>query len=370
MSVDLRQYASEHLLPSLTSLESVPLRLTAQDVEKMLRDETIGAGLDILSNTTLGMIGDYFNPVEELQNFVRANFEQARYSIRQQLHNLLTSYFAWGISVAEILWAIKQDKVYFKGLIPLDITRVSFVTEKDENNKQILTAVKYQQPGEVVEIPVEKCLILFRGSIFAPKSVLARIYPRFKMKDMLVKYWATAMERFAAPAILGKTVSDTQALADALKNLYRNGVVAIYKDDEVQLLESSRNIGDVFQQAIEYLNTLILRGLLIPQAIMKQDKVGSYALAKSHLDVFRSVAAAEANYVAELLIDQLVARILDYNFSNIESYGFFKIREDKDIEAKQAMTDIIVKLLEVGVLDLVADAEFIRSELNLPKLEE
>jgi len=109
---------------------------------------------------------------------------------------------------------------------------------------------------------------------------------------------------------------------------------------------------------------------LIPQAIMKQDKVGSYALAKSHLDVFRSVAAAEANYVAELLIDQLVARILDYNFSNIESYGFFKIREDKDIEAKQAMTDIIVKLLEVGVLDLVADAEFIRSELNLPKLEE
>lgn len=367
-----KQFASEftgwfQILDEIWKISDVPM----SEYERMLHDESVAAALDLLVHNTRMKIGDYVHPDSEITSFVNANFEHLEEGLPQVLNKLLRNLFAYGYAVGELVWDA-TDKLMLKKIIVLDSSAISFVLEGNKNGGKNIGAVKYRTLEDEVVIPIWKCILLQRdrGTDGFGRSILRRAYRAYKFKEILFKYWAVAMERYAAPILYGRTSGDPEKMANVLKDVWRNGVVAVYETDNVGVIEPKHNVGETFQQVIEYANTLIFRALLIPQLLVKQENVGAYSLAKVHLEVFDRYITEEAKQVADVFIDQVVARILEYNFSNVEEYGCFVAKQKIPLEMMQTLTNVFVQLMNVGVLDPIADNEYIRNSLNIPKLEE
>lgn len=334
---------------------------TIETAQEMLRDETIYSGLHFFSVNVGNAIGEYAHDNPEIQEFVQENFENLDRSFELVISDMVMKTKTYGFCAAELVWEPRGTKLYLKRIVPLEPLRTTFKLESGN----LAAVVQYAARGRV-EIPVEKTFILRNSPELYGKSALEPVYRAWKMKKVLFKFWAIAMERYAVPVLYGKTSGDTDALAQALGSLWSRGVIAASPDVEIQVLEPKSSVAETFAKAIEQLDLLIYRGLLLPRLLGGPTTVGSYALGKVHMDLFLSSVRREARLVAEEVIDQIVAKIIDYNFADINSYGRFLESGDMSIDDKQKLAATLVSLAQAGIIDPVQDEEWIRSMLNFP----
>lgn len=345
------------------NISDIPLT----EYASMQKDETVSSALDLLVGYVRNKIGQYTHEDPSITIFVNTNFEQLDEGFIQILNKLLRNLYTYGYAVGEMVFAPFQGKLVLKKIIVLDSLNVSWVL--DENYE--IKAVRYKSMFDTVDIPIWKCIVLQRniGQDGYGESLLRSAYRAWKFKEMLFKYWALAMERYAAPILLGKTAGEPEAMANVLKDVWRNGVIAVYETDQVDVLEPSHNVGETFKSAIEYANSLIYRALLIPSMLLRVEDVGTYALAKVHLQVFERFVTEEAMQVADAILDQVVAKILELNYGQLDSYGRFLMKDSSDIENMKMLAEIYRTLIDVGVLDAIADNDYIRTTLGIPKSE-
>lgn len=342
-------------------------RLSADDIRAMLRDETVASGLQLLVNSVVLRIGEYTHPDENVLAFVTQNLEALDVGFVQLLKRLVWDYYAFGYACAEIVWQAKDGKLLLKELVPLrpELVRLRL------NKKSEVDGIIYGMFGNEVELPLWKVFWLVRNK--KPngfgESALQTAYRPYKFKEILFRYWALAMERFAAPILVGKTAGDTGQMLDALKNLWQNGAIAVDYQDEVKLLSPGEQVANNFVSAIEYANTLILRALLVPQLLIKTEQIGTYALAKVHLDVFDRFVGEEAATIADAFVDQVIARTIEFNFGALDNYGRFVMHEQSDAETQRTLSQVFATLIEAGVLDPAVDNAWMRSWLRMPRVE-
>lgn len=346
--------------------------VSLEEYNKMLKDESVSAALDLLTRFTRKKIGSYIHEDPEITEFVNRNFENLDEGFIQIIDKLIRNMYAFGYGVGEIVWEPVGDKLIISKIIVLDSAKVSFVLGKKKKSNKYITHIRYYGSLQKIDIPIEKCILIQRdiGPDGFGRSLLRRAYRPYKFKEMLFKYWALAMERYAAPILYGKTVGDPQKMAEVLKEVWRNGVIAVFNEDEVGVIQPSGDVGKTFRDAISYANTLIFRALLVPQLLMKQENIGTYSLAQVHLNVFNNLISEEAKQIGDKLIDQLVTKILYYNFLNVDSYGSFVAQEEMSVDNMKSLAEIFVQLVGAGIIDPVLDNDYIRKTLKIPKVEE
>ena len=83
--------------------------------EMVQTDATIAACLEFVSLAVVSKLGDYTHPDKDIQDFIRANFEQLEGSFVDTCKSLMS--FLWaGYAVAEIVTEVKDDRVWLHSL--------------------------------------------------------------------------------------------------------------------------------------------------------------------------------------------------------------------------------------------------------------
>ena len=333
--------------------------------EMIDRDETVGAGLDFFTENVILNLGSYTHTNAELQTFINENFENMNETLEIVLNNYLTELLAFGYGVAEKVYEEKNGKLYLKRIVVLPSDTCRFTVA----NGEVSTVVQYTATRGKIEIPADKCVIMQLGRGVYGKSRLRRIYRVYAFKKALFRFWAVAMERYAMPITHAKATDPSQIL-EPLKTLWTEGIVATDPNTQIELLEPKAAMADVYRDTIEYLNMLIYRGLLVPQLLTSAGSTGAYSLGQVHFQIFQNTAQRYAQRLSSVLIDQVVAQLIDWNYGKQLDYGRFVNLLKPTPEEMQNLAQVFSSLVDSAVLDPVEDEQWIRAMLGFPERKE
>ncbi len=349
--------------------------------KEMLKDETVSAAILYLTNAVLGFIGEYSHPDEKIAEFVRNNLENLDRDLSLIFHELLKNAFAYGWSAGEQVWRIEDGKILLDRIPVYDSYYLTLVAKDGE-----LVEIKQQIRDKTAEIPLEKAIVFRVGNGVYGESFLRRVYRPWSIKKAFIKNWAIGVERFAMPTVWGRTpnvrvkdesgaeTTSVKLLNKALANIHTQTSIATDDRTEISFLQPSiggQHFSEVFKTAIEHLNVMIFRNFGLPNLLLgNTNQAGAYALGTVHYKMFQNVARNLADQLAKEFIDQVIYRLIVFNFGEQESYGEFTISDEPNPEERAQNAKVILDLINAGVLDPLADNKWIRAMLRLPEGEQ
>ncbi len=363
------------------------IRLT--DYEKMLdTDETVGQGYDFLTLGVLIRLGEYHHDDEKVKSFINAQFERMKGNLLFACKEILSAIWA-GFSVTEINYNLEHGQTVLESLATYHPASLYF--NVDDKGRLLDQGVKqFLLTGSNVDIPTNKCIIYTYNKRFGNlygRSAFKRIYKNWVIKDPVIKMWARALDRFGTPLVValvpegqindpdnpGKQIPQIDYVIRLLKDIQNQTALAMTasgdnKGDIKALTNGGSGVGEAFNVATAYFNKMIYRGLLLPSLIGDEGSKGSYSLGKKHFDTFEAVLNNIYGELTEVLLEQLVRRLIEYNFGQLNDFGSFPQRELSDDE-KKVMGEIFSSMIDKGVLDpnVQADFDYMRASLDMPR---
>jgi len=283
-----------------------------------------------------------------------------------------------GYSVAEINYKIIPTGE-FKGMIGIDNIKV---------RKAVNYMFKCDEHGNVEEkgliesgnkpLPVNK-FILFAynpndddaDSLYGESDFRAA-YRYYFSNDIVQRFWNVFLEKFGQPTVIGRYEAGTPKIKqdeylEILKNIQTNTAMVMPKGLEAELLEATRRGDAGYKSAFDTNNAMIARALLVGTLLMDTGEKGSWALSKTHFDIFIYILDYLGGETEDTIIrEQIIKRLIDFNFPQ-PKYPYFKfeslIKDDQEAKAK------IAKLLVDGGL-INPEEEWVRGFLKIPAKEE
>ena len=345
--------------------------------EYVQNDETVSACLDFIQLAISSRIGEYCHEDEQIQEFIRLNFEMLDGSINSVYKSLLSMLWA-GFACLEINTQFSGSKLWLYSLdeIPAESVFFHICQDKGSLDYAKIDAIvqNYGLPNET-HIPVDKCIYIKNDmpgvSAYNPYGVsrVKCIYNVLENKTKLLKDWAFALEKYGSPIIKYQLDNGTRKVInpdyphrstekqitaqecaarqirqqDQLKGwIYETG-------DNIDLLFPPGSIGDSFKIAVDYYNRMIMRGLLIPSLVMDNGDVGSYSLGTKHFELWQMSIDALTTNITETLLEQLIRPLIIYNFGVVDNFGEFQLNETR--EEISAWADTYSKISQLGIID-------------------
>jgi len=272
---------------------------------------------------------------KEQSDFIQYNFDNLSHSFGSVLYQLMSA-LDYGFSVAEILWR-KNDEVYPQNYLLKDF-KVKFPWDCDFFYDEFGNLNKLEIKNK--EMPLNKFIIFSYNEQFGNKSGesdLKACYNAWWFKTNIWKFWSRHLERFGSPIVKGHvppgaTTDETNKFFAIINRLHHIvGVILPRKNTgeefDFELVESKREGGRQFSEAMENVDGRISRGLLMPRLLGATKEVfGSYALGVEQFKMFYKIFLFIANNFSEEVINrQVIKQTIDYNFP-VRLYPKFKIK--------------------------------------------
>jgi hypothetical protein len=229
-------------------------------------------------------------------------------------------------------WAVIIKNVKFAHPSSVQIIR----DDKTEDIKYVTQINSTLKTGETpIKIPIKKCVW------FAPEAEYGDFFGSSRYKNsyqswywgaVLMQFMMKYLERRGSPSVKIKAPPGFSITAEGTKvdnmeialktgqSLISNSVAVIptqFKDGkelwDAELIKDDQR-GDMFVQAIQYLNTLKMRGLLVPDRVVMSDGSSSNATAESHTDVHFLAEEALIQKIEECMNEQIIPDLVKYNF--------------------------------------------------------
>jgi len=338
-------------------------------------DETIGTGLEYLTGRVVSKIGAYSHEKKEIKEIVDRSIENIKGTMTDVRRSIIRDSFAYGYGVGEFTVKSDNGKWILSSIQILDPTTIKFKMEKFKDNSYGVGAVVQGSGMEEVEIPAGKCIIKSYGDSTTPygKSLLRRCYRWWSLKNAIPKLWAVGLERFGMPILHGKA-SDNKTkkeLNEALENLYSRSYITTDKESEIHSIFSpSSSISSGYKLAEELCDKMIYKAIFLPSLLGAGEEGGSYSLGQVHFELFNSTAAALAEDYIDTELEQLWRPLIEWNFGEQENYGDFMITDTMSSGEKQVLSQVMLTLAQIGIIDPESDRGWIRELLKLPDIEE
>ena len=354
--------------------------------DQMQRDAQIQACLTIKKLAVLSR-GWEVHPASgspadvEVADFVRFALDDMRGSILDVLFNVLDA-LAKGFSVLEMNYStIAKDP--HRGRVGLASIKAkdpsTFVFETDEflnvrGLKRTPGTVGDQRASDT--LPAEKFVVYsYMPRYESPygTSDLRAAYKHYWSKDLLTRFMNLYLEKYGSPTAKGSFKRGTpksgqEELMRVLDKIQQQTAIVIPEDVQIELLEANRGGEAGYLQAIEFHDKQISRAILC-QTLVTDDgtHVGSFALAKVHLDVLKMcLRKLKRDLEESVMQEQVIKRLVDYNFA-VSAYPTFSLGPLEDQDLVQ-LTGVIEKLVSGQIVK--PDEEWIRGYLGLPTAAE
>lgn len=315
--------------------------------EKMARDPQIALGLALLTLPIIARPWSFECNDRKIQIFMHHIFEK---HIRKILKYLLTS-LKYGYSVNEKVFQrvnmkiedIDEDgkkTVLFNGKVitykKIKSLHPSSVNVMMDNKDNLNGFVQFTSKSPFIRIPKSKALWFANDNEFGNwygKSRLKNIYKVWYWGELLQQFMLRYFERKGSPTTIvfappgesvdssGNRVSNLDVAARIGRMVTENSVVTLpsaFKDgnkmwDMVHLQDDKR--GEMFVEALNFIDVKKLRGLLIPERTLTQGESGSFSMASAHTDVFWLQEEGLISDLEDVVNEQLVEPILQLNFA-------------------------------------------------------
>ena len=319
----------------------------------------IGSALQVIALMAVEGLGDYTHPDENIQAFIRTNFEQMAGSLALSIEELMSAYplgyavSQWGIEQRDGQWMLQDIQI----LHPADY--------HFEGKRGKIESIKWRGSGDEVAIPyggedgrVIHCVNARHLSFRSPTGIatLKRINAAWKAWKIVVGEMLVAAQRQATPILAGYSDSAVSvplygpdgrtplvdeatgepvvvpapvALLEQLSNLDNRSVISTDLQNKIEAIASQVG-GDFFFKALTYLQQLQLMGLIFPETILTSTGVGDSNLNKGQRTTLGQVIESLLSQIKESLIENCIRWLIYWNFGEQESYGSFVVPEDDD----------------------------------------
>jgi phage gp29-like protein len=354
--------------------------------DQMQRDAQIQACLTIKKLAVLSH-GWEVHPASEdpsdreVADFVRFALEDMRGSILDVLYNAMDA-LAKGFSVMEINYRTIEREP-FGGMVGLASIKSkdpsTFVFDLDEYaNIRFLRRqdVSGTHSRSREALPPEKFVVYtYMPRYESPygTSDLRAAYKHYWSKDVLTRFLNMYLEKYGSPTARGTYKRGTpkaaqEELLKVIDKIQQQTAIVIPDDVQIDLMEATRGGEAGYLQAIEFHDKQIAKAILSQTLVVDEGaRVGSFALAKVHLDVVRMCLKKLKRDLEETVMqEQVIRRLVDYNYT-VTSYPTFTLGPLEDQDAAQ-LAEVISKLVSGEVIR--PDEGWIREYLGLPGRDE
>ena len=284
-----------------------------------------------------------------------------------------------GFSILEIIWhLIEKGKWKGKyGIKELVFHKQKFWFFKDKRwHKTKEPVFIFKDVGELEgeEVPSAK---IIHYAFDAQDSMYGRaafrpIFWFYFFKKENWKWWIIFEEKYGAPTALGKYPEGTgkpeqDKLLDVLEALKQESSIIIPDSLDVSFLEASHSGPASFRQMSDACNAEISKAILGATQTVEEGRRGSYALSRAHSEVRLERVSADAIEIADTIQQQLVKRLIDFNFIT-DTYPQFIMRhpayekdhvsstKQKPKKFQESLT-ILTKDLETAIIEMESDAK-------------
>lgn len=344
----------------------------------MCRDSQIKACLSIKKASVLAR-GWEVQPVKDdgdrgktVADFCSWVLEEMKGSILTVLWNV-SDALAKGYSVQNLCWAVAPigskyaGKWIISSIKSKDPSQWSFDVDEYAN----ITALRHCLTDKVYS-PDRFVIYTYNPEYSNPygTSDLRACYKNWWSKDILTKFWNLYLEKYGSPTVKGAYRRGTPKAAQTdllsvLSKIQQESAFIVPEDVKVDLLETIRQ-GDVgYRIAVEFHNKEISKSILNMTLITDDcsNGIGSFAMAKVHLDVLRMCLKGFKRDLEETVMkEQVLKPLVRYNFGSDVPVPDFSLgpMEDKELST---LSIGIKNLVDCGCLD--PKDPFIREFLGL-----
>jgi len=278
-------------------------------------------------------------------DIIRSTFEAL--DMEQIIKEILDAVL-YGYKPLEISWQKQGDLILpsaFTGKPP-DWFRFG-----DSNELRFLTKTNMVE-GE--EVPPRKFVVAQNDASYENPygtPVLSACYWPVKFRHNGYRFWTTFLEKYGMPWIIAKAAPGDQEdrinqVATMLENMVQDAIAVVPSDYEVEMKESSRgDASDSYAQYMDAASTEISIAILGTN-LTTEVKGGSYAAAKSHMEVREDIIDADVRVVSRAF-NILIRYIYEINWGVAGKKPEFYMAAVKDVDKDLAERDAI--LSQVGV---------------------
>ena len=347
--------------------------------DRMQRDAQVQACLTIKKFAVLSR-GWEVHPASdrprdiEAADFVRFALEDMRGSVLDVLFDALDA-IAKGFAVLEINYRV-IDREPYAGMVGLASIKgkdpATFVFDTDEflNVRSLKRTAEFGRNGEA--LPPEKFVIYpympRYGSPYGTSDLRAA-YKHYWSKDVLMRFLNLYLEKYGSPTAKGcykrgTPRSSQQELLKVLDRIQQETAIVIPEDVQVELLEAQRGGEAGYLQALEFHDRQIAKAILCQTLLTEEGmRVGSFALAKVHLDVLKMcLVKLKRDLEESVMREQVIRRLLGYNYFSAGCPRFsLGPLEDRDVAQ---LAGVISQLVSGEIVR--PDEAWIRAYLGLP----
>jgi len=287
-----------------------------------------------------------------------------------------------GWALSEIVWKIIETgewkgKVGIKALKEKDVQFYNTDVDKFGNiQPNGIVSLHPLQYGQ--QFPIDKFIIYSFQKKYEStfgRPLLRVVYRHWWSKDVIIKFWNIFLEKFGSPTVQAKykgnlNPADEIKLDEVLKSLQTETAVKLPEGLDLELLEATRRGEASYLAAIEYHDRQIAKAILGETLTSEAGKVGSYALGEIHLDILRMhIEKIGSDMENEVMDEQVIKRLVDYNFTNVTEYPKFKFKPLLK-EDMMAYVDKYLAGVEKGAIQPTEeDEKHIREIIKFPPRE-
>lgn len=339
--------------------------------DDMKRDATVKAVLFVKKFTRLST-GFLIKPASESsQDIAVAKFYEEQLkgmpgTIDQMLLGMMTALdYGYSIMEENYVFLNEGDNAGKIGLASVRSKKPHDFEFKLDEFSNIIALVQEQNDKDV-ELPPDKFLITTWMSEWENPYGIADLrsaYGAWWQKDVMMRFQAIFLERYAGPILKGTyppgTSEEERTLfLEILEDMQMHTEFIIPETLQVEDLKMDRSGSDLYSKAITYRDTQIARAMLVPELLGFSDKggSGSFALGKKQFDLYLGILKQLGNKLEETIREQLTMPFIKWNFPVTEfpEFKFLPLTEESpEIKAK-----ILASLAAGGFID--ADDEGVR----------
>ena len=307
------------------------------EYKKFLNDPHVSACVQSRKSGVLSMNYEVISDddVSEIKEFIDYCFNNI--DVSKVIDSILNAPY-FGYVPIEVYYKIEDNKI-----IPTDL--IEKPSEWFSYDKHGVLRFK-NGVGEGTVAPAYKMLVASNDADYTNPygvSVLKKCYHSIKYKEGAMILWLEYIEKYGMPYLYAKTdIPDVRQLIENLSELRRSASIVIPKEIDLGTLSGDNSSSsDNFIKLITYCNTEISKAILSQTLTTEQSDTGSYAMAKTHLDVRKDVVIADSKIV-EGVFNKLIKWLVDLNFETVQNYPKFILYSDLDVDRELAERDRII----------------------------
>ena len=265
--------------------------------------------------------------------------------------------FAEGLDIYEIMEQMLEAP-YF-GYVPMEILwryEGGFLVPKAiqekprqwfhfDSNNLLRFKSKGNPQGQLVE--QYKFLVIQNKPTYTNpygKKLLSKCFWNVYYKRNAIKFWARFAEKFGFPYLVGKLPpaffeEKYDEMLDLLDDMIQDGTIVVPEGTTVDILEASKtSSADIFLRLADFNNAEISKALLSHTG-STDSTPGRLGNDNTALEVRADIIESDARRFVCKPFNQLIRRIINFNFQNPKDYPVFSMYEEGVIDTNRANRD-------------------------------